>query len=160
MNKLIILTGIFLTVLTSCEKNNEKTLIAGNINIMYTDSIGQDLLDSNTTNFIRESDIDVYYLINGKSERVYNTEMALGIIYKIDTTNNKETRFLWLVCNTHFVNNTTITYIKIKEDMDTIKCQYRIFDNGYDIEKVWYNNVEQTTKYGMPFDFDFIVITK
>jgi len=160
MNKLILLTGIFLTVLTSCEKNNDTEILHSNINIIYTDSLGNDLLGTNTKNYISESDVAVYYFINGNTEQVYNSEMAPGIIYKVDTTNNKETHFLRLMCNTHFVNNTTITYMKIKEDMDTIKCQYRIFDNGYDIEKVWYNNVEQTTKYGMPFYFDFIVITK
>jgi len=159
MNKLILILCTIL-ILASCEKNNDSTILDGTINILYTDIIGNDLLDTNTQNYIHESEIDVYYLINGKTEKVYNPMAYMQEGFKIIRDNQKQFYYLMLGCNSPKENNITETYIKIGEDTDTIKCRFRIFDNGYAIDKVWYNNVEQTTKYGMDFVSDFIEITK
>ncbi len=155
--KNIVLLLSALLILSACEKNESMENVQSIIYISYTNSVGDDLLDENTENYIAPTDIDIYYLKAGEKVRVYDKNMDLPENFKIyfDKACNKY--FLQIQLSAFMIDDVSETYIQINEDVDTIKCQYKVTDNGYSFQKVWYNDILKINSDNWT---DFIEITK
>ncbi len=156
MKNIVLILSIFF-VLNACEKDEPMENVQNIINISYTNSIGDDLLDENTVNHIDPSNIDIYYLKEGAKIRVYDEDMDLPENFKIYFNQTYDKYFLQIQLSHFVIDNLSETYIHINEDVDTIKCEYEIIDNGYSFQKVWYNSILKINSDNWS---EFIAITK
>ncbi|NOQ27487.1 MAG: hypothetical protein GQ564_19160 [Bacteroidales bacterium] len=156
MKNIVLIFSIFF-ILNACEKDEPMENVQNIIHISYTNSIGDDLLDENTVNHIDPSNIDIYYLSEGAKIRVYDENMDLPESFKIYFNQTYNKYFLQIQLSHFVIDNLSETYIHINEDVDTIKCEYEIIDNGYSFQKVWYNSI---LKINSDNWIEFIEITK
>lgn len=125
----------------SCEKKNTGDSIKANLSISYVNENGDDLLNKNTPNYIDSANIDIYYLIDGERVRFYDARMDLPESFQIYYDKNVDKYFLDLHLSYFMEDSISVTYIQNKEDIDTVKSKFRIFEGGYGYEKIWYNDV-------------------
>jgi hypothetical protein len=156
MKNIVLILSIFF-ILNACEKDETMENKQNIIHISYTNSIGDDLLDENTVNHIDPSNIDIYYLNEGSKIRVYDENMDLPENFRIYFNQTYDKYFLQIQLSHFVIDNLSETYIHINEDVDTIKCEYEIIDNGYSFRKVWYNSILKINSDNWT---EFIEITK
>jgi len=141
MKRLLIYALIL--VLFSCSKKENSSEEQYNFDVNMEFSLvnlqNEDLLDSSTENHYNESDIKLYYLINGEVEEVFNEQYHNPrnfMIYKHEneyrirvTLNNSET------------SQKPLTYIQWREnELDTIEVEYLRTSKAVIKEKIWLNN--------------------
>ena len=114
--------------------------------ISYLDSEGNDLLDSEHPNGIKEEDIDIYFVIDGKKIKAYNpNNESLPEYFWLHNDNKLDEDFYYYVRLHPYPipddNMRAVSYIDIKgygED----KIEYEFEEDGEDWKciKIWYNN--------------------
>lgn len=156
MKNIVLIFSIFF-ILNACEKDEPMENVQNIIHISYTNSSGDDLLDENTVNHIDSSNIDIYYLKEGAKIRVYDENMDLPENFNFFFNQTYDKYFLQIQLSHFVIDNLSETYIHINEDVDTIKCEYEIIDNGYSFQKVWYNSILKINSDNWT---EFIEITK
>lgn len=142
MKNLIILS--FFISLLSCNKPNEMNQQpnAYNLDALFEFSVvntqNQDLLDPSSPNHINQSDIKLYYLIDGHSKQVYNQNMDNPrnfLIYKHE--NEYRIRIFPNISETE---DKTTTYIQWNaNDTDTLEVLYERTPRALLERKVWIN---------------------
>lgn len=137
MRTIIFLTFI-LIAMNACDRDQEKLVLDAGIEISVLDGDGNDLLNPLTNNAFIESNIKIYYLVNGELEEVYypNYDNPRNFsIYERDGFYR-----MGLSPNANEKDELPVTYIKWNDnDTDTIKCSFSRTDNSVICTKVWYN---------------------
>lgn len=105
-----------------------------NIDIVYKDKNGNDMLDSNNAVHFSAKDITIYNLAKGEKVKVNKPKMDYPnnhFIYKDDSTGTNHLRVFLETKETLIQLSPTVT--------DTIKCIIKKTKNGLQLSKVWYN---------------------
>ena len=150
MKKLYPNFFLFIVILfgLSCSKEEsaENLYISTTVSIAVMDSFGNDLLNTNTANYIQSQNIKLFHKIDGEFIEYLsnNLDYAKGFrIYKpYDWVDNSN--YILCILATRPVNSSDLnpdTYIKWNEfDFDTLQCQYSTSENSVICTKVWFNN--------------------
>jgi hypothetical protein len=135
---------LFIVFLTSCFSACEKpkTMIDTDIQICYVDKNGNDLLDPANPNGYKESDIDLYYMIDGVKTRVFDGMMDLPENFKFYYSEVFHIYSLSIFPNDRYdANKMSETLIDFGDRVDTLKVSYHVGDNSLIIHSAWYNNI-------------------
>ena len=129
-----ILFILIILLAIGCNKDDDCgcTIISLDANISLKNTVGEDLLDPNSSNSYKKEDIRIYHLINGEQKRAGIDD----VIYKdIDSIYRYRT-FVNYEGNDEY----PVTYIDWSEtDRDTIKSEIYRTDNQTRAIKIWYN---------------------
>lgn len=141
-NIIIILSAIFIM---SCNKEddtpNTYTYISTDVEFSVFDSENEDLLNPENPNHINESDISIYYNIDGVIEEVNNPNSDYPRNFFIFKHEN-EYRLRVFINNTK-TSEEPITYVHWnKVDIDTIKATFNRANNSIVQDKIWLNGKE------------------
>ena len=156
MKKYIVL--MISLMIIGCSKENED---AFNLDVGVEFSIvnldGEDILNPNHPNAIKESDIKLFYLIDGVKEEVYNANYDYPRNFMIYEHQN-EFR-IRIFQNYSDKEDKPITYIQWNDvDTDTIETTYERTSNAVLQRKIWLNgNLLWDSNTGIE---PFFVITK
>lgn len=135
---LIILTAFTLFGCKKTEETENQFNLDTGIEFSVFNSLNDDLLDPNTSGHLVESDIKLFYVINGKTKEVFNPRLDYPRNFHIYRHINEYRIAI-------FLNNTEtsikpITYIKWNNtDIDTIEATYIRTNNAIMKNKVWFN---------------------
>ena len=119
MNKILKLILITI-VCVSCNKDNCCEYIDRSISLSFVSETGEDLLDSNSSEYINHNTLRVYYLNKEDNNRLVSSPNAITPYY-----NDPENKNCIELLTSDYVdeNNQSVTYLKFSEsDMDTILC--------------------------------------
>lgn len=143
MKKSVILLVISVLVLITggCKKKIENTgvFVDTRVNVVYKDSLGNNLLDSATPNHYSIANMHVFYLENGVKEEYYNgkSDAPKGLWITKDATGQYVLGFNF--CG-HAVNNTDTNFLQLSTtDIDTLVGTFDTYSNGVVLKKAWYN---------------------
>ncbi len=141
MKQIIIL--VVIVSLFSCEKN--KVDITDVCDISYFDKNGKDLLDPNNPESFKETDIDIYYLIDGIKVKQYQENLEYPESFSISDEIRENKHYMRLFLNHQKLdaNNRAITYIKFGNSIeDKIEGEFKTYKNSSSIQvvKIWYND--------------------
>ncbi len=144
MKKLILLS--ILVAMISCKKNNENRIFDETpFDISYFDKNGNDLLNPNNPNSYKETDINIYYLINGEKVKQYQKNLEYPKSFFISNEIRDNKYFMRLFPNDRNLNenNRAITYINFgNNEEDKVECEFKTYKNSSSIQvvKIWYND--------------------
>lgn len=129
----------------SCKKDNEAVADDTAFDISYFDQNGNDLLDTNTPNSYKASDINIYYLLDGIKVKQYQGNLACPKSFYISDEIRENKHFMVLFPNDKSLdeNNRAITYINFgNNEEDKVECEFQTYENNSNIQviKIWYNN--------------------
>ncbi|WP_242085481.1 hypothetical protein [Aestuariivivens sediminis] len=103
------------------------------------DSEGNDLLNPENPNAFKESEIKLFYVINGNTEEVYDGNLDYPRHFLIYQYYDQYRIRVFL--NHSETENIPVTYIQWNEmDTDTIKNEMNRSDTFVKIQKVWLND--------------------
>lgn len=131
--------AILLFVMSSCNKDKEgKFNLDAGIEIYVQDKSGNDLLNPSIQNAYKESEIKIYYLIDGVKKEVYYPNYDYPRNFRIIEAGSKY--YMMLSPNGNDSEEYPTTYIQWNEsDTDTIKCEFSRTSNSIICTKIWYN---------------------
>lgn len=123
----------------SSDDNSDQMIVDTSINLSIRDSEGNDLLDPQTDNSYKESEIKLFYLKNGEEMEIFNSNLDYPkgfFIYK------QENEFrMRIFPHTEMGEKFPTTYIKWNNsDIDTVKCNIEKTTSSEICTKVWFNN--------------------
>jgi len=140
MKRILILITVIILVYgcdKSEEQNNNNNLDMG-MEFSVFNSNNQDLLDTATVGHLRESEIKLLYVIDGKTQEVYNANYDNPKNFSVFKHENEYR--IGIVMNYTETSDKPITYIKWNDaDTDTIEATYIRTDNAVMKNKVWFN---------------------
>ena len=140
--KKTILTLTIMTLLLGCSKNSDdenQFSLGAVIELGIRNSAGVDLLNPNNQESFNESDIKLFYLINGNVEEVNNPTADLPRNFQIFEQNGSYR--IGISLNYSESEELPITYVQWNEtDTDTLKCKIRRTSSLVTAEKVWLND--------------------
>jgi hypothetical protein len=140
------LTILLLMVsLYSCKKNNVAVFASTAFDISYFDQNGNDLLDPNNPKSYKESDIDIYYLLDGIKVKQYQGNLDFPEFFWIPNEIRENKHYMRLYPNRKSLdeNNRAITYINFGSNKeDKVECEFQTYENSSSIQvvKIWYND--------------------
>jgi len=134
---IISLTIISLTVISCNEEELNSTLDVG-LEFSIVNSNGEDILNPSHPDCIKESDIKLYYLIDGIKKEVYNPNYDFPRNFRIYEHQNE---FRIGIFQNHSENeDKPLTYIQWNEsETDTIEAAYYRSSNAIIQKKIWLN---------------------
>lgn len=137
----MLLMAVGLTF-TSCEKEEGEVVNDIAIELTFKDLSGNDLLDAKTPHAYSANNIDLYYLTNGKQERVFDGKLDYPKQFFVYQAGSQYVMRLFPSLQEE--NMRTQTYIKLSEtDTDTISCAVKRWgktNQSVAVTRVWYNN--------------------
>lgn len=124
----------------SCSKDDHQDsfMLDADIELVVKDAEGNDLLDPETLNAFNESDIKLFYLINGNLEEVYNENMDYPrnfLIFK--QGGNYRIRIFLNDSENEYYPETHIQWNET--EIDIIKSQFIRTTNSVRKQKIWLN---------------------
>ncbi len=135
MKNIIVLCLIAIAILlTSCVKDNSGTVVEENLDITFTDNLGDDLLDPSNKNGFSSNDIRLFTLANNVKKEVYYANWNYShafMLYRNDSLNRYFLRVFLLQEKTLLQLSPTET--------DTITCTIDNSNGNSLIRKAWYN---------------------
>lgn len=149
MMKNIILTfliSVFFTV--ACKKNEhiQSVVLETAIDISISNAEGMDLLNPQTSGYIKAEDVNIYILKNGIKEKVFKATADFPenfYIFKVEQEINylkNGTYYLRLfLSETTNAGNISTTYLDIKGHTDTITAYVENKPGSTVVTKVWFN---------------------
>ncbi len=138
--KSIILTLLIMASILGCNSDDEQQFnLDVGIEFSIKNSEGIDLLNPNNSESLNESEIKLFYLINGNVEEVFDPNMDSPrnfLIYKHES----EYR-IGISQNYSETEEFPITYIQWNnQDTDTLKCEYARTNRSIRQQKIWLND--------------------
>lgn len=135
--------GIFLVSCSNgtdcCANPDNSTIVGIGMEMSVRDENGTDLLDPQNPNAYMEEDIKLFYLIDGEVGEVFYGNLDHPRMIKIFQHENEYR--IGIALNHNENENPPITYIQWSEtDTDTLKAEFRRWDNGIEVRKLWFNN--------------------
>jgi len=140
--KTILSFILIITVISECQKEDHEesnsVVVDNAIELALVDPEGNDLLDLQNENAIEQSKINVFYLINGSLQEVYDTSKDYPRNFLVYKHENQYRIRVFL--NSEENEATPETYIQWSEsDTDTIKAEFRRSPSSLTIDKIWLN---------------------
>lgn len=132
--------------LFSCKKDNEAVFDETAFDISYFDQNGNDLLDPGNPESYKESDIDIYFLVDGIKMKQDQGNLKYPEFFFISSDEIKENKYYMRLFPNHQnldENNKAITYINFGNDIeDKVECEFQTYKNSSNIQvvKIWYND--------------------
>lgn len=109
------------------------------MNISFVDETGNDLLNPNHPDAITEQNTDLYYVVDGEKERVFEGHLDHPKQFYIWHAEEQDIYYMTLFPNREFTNNMSTTFIEFADSaMDTIQVEVEK-ENVWVCTKVWYN---------------------
>ncbi|MBS7256323.1 hypothetical protein [Flavobacterium branchiicola] len=142
MKKILILLAV--TLLYACDKNDKdisyNAILGSNVDFSISNAQGEDLLDPETPNHIKESEVKLFYLINGVKKEVYNGFLTHPRNFSIHKNENEKEYHIVIFLNDIDKSDKTTTYIQWNEkETDTIETTF-FREKGFIFTKdVWLN---------------------
>ncbi len=143
-NLMLLITSLLL--FSACKKkaNNVSKVFDVSVDFSVVNSNNEDLLNPENTDAFNQSQIGIYYDMDGEPVYYHNTNNYMAdhpnahFFYKEDTDSLYTIR---IFLNSDKSVAYPITYIKWNEtDMDTIKATYMRTENIMRLDSIWYNN--------------------
>ncbi|MDD3721743.1 MAG: hypothetical protein PHW92_04535 [Lutibacter sp.] len=143
MRTLILL--LIIISFSSCEKDNEPVFVSTAFDISYFDQNENDLLNPNIAESYKESDINIYYLLDGIKVKQYQENLKYPEFFFISDEIRDNKYFMRLFPNRKNLdeNNRAITYINFGNNVeDKVECEFQTYENSSNIQvvKIWYND--------------------
>jgi hypothetical protein len=141
-----IIFPVIMVIFFSCKKDKKDISVSTAIDISYFDQNGNDLLDPNNPLSFKESDIDVFYLLDGVKVKQYqgNLEFPEFFFISDEIRENKHFMRLFPNCENLDENNRAVTYINFSNNLeDKVEGEFQTYAHSSSIRiiKVWYNDV-------------------
>lgn len=137
MKNIVMLFTILLFLGCSPEKQEDFNLNVG-FELSIINETGEDLLDPNHPNAIKEENIKLFYVINDKVEEVYNPNLDNPRNFLIFKHENEYR--IRIFQNYSETETKPITYVQWSDsDKDTIEASYDRYSNAIIQRKIWYN---------------------
>jgi hypothetical protein len=140
MKKILIVLTVFIP-LFSCNKSNEvkeQYIIQAALEFSVFNSQNKDLLDTVTANHIEESEIKLFYQVDGEIKLAYDADLQFPRHFYIYKHENE-----YRICvglNDTETSDRPVTYIQWNEnDTDTIEVIFDRTSNGIIQKKIWLN---------------------
>lgn len=124
--------------------NNEGVYINTTAYISLKDTLGRDLFDPGNPNFYNYSDIAVFYLINGKTQEIYDPNQTAPRNFLMESTKGADSLYtMHLFLNDKEKSAYTTTYLQLSQtDTDTIVAHVVRKGNTYiSVDSAWYNGI-------------------
>ena len=144
---------LFLLILFSCTRTTPDLIYDINVSIHYVDSTKNELFNNSSNGYIIDN-VRLYYMDNNNKILIFTPTTVAYIPdypfgYEIDSSIGQK-KFT-IFSNNNVVNDTAITYIKLKSNVeDTLKCSF-IHPNSnpksIQWDKVWYNGKVQSRSF-------------
>lgn len=129
---------------SGCNDNSEEpsptgVFVSQNANIIVKSAAGEDLLDPENANGIK--DFKIYYLVNGVKTLYSEPSLDAPNGYRLIKHPVKGYYYLQVLMDGRRNIPETTTYLQLgaAADVDTIKTQYKIDPNNLIAEKIWFN---------------------
>ncbi|MDA3904692.1 MAG: hypothetical protein PF484_01325 [Bacteroidales bacterium] len=139
MKKIIIL---FLTIFiySSCEKPEAGFALSGPplVDIAFCNQEGLDLLDPNNALSFKESEIDIYTIIDGEKTQVYEANLDYPEHFYVYYHDDIGKYFLRIFSVGDIIDGISTTYINFGDGTED-RIDFAIA--GSSVIKVWYNEV-------------------
>ncbi len=142
MKKAIIILAL-MTIIIGCNESEDNNIKYGDyietgIELSIVNSKGEDLLNPEHPNHLKEEDIKLFYLEDGQTKEVYNPDMDLPRNFKIYKAINEYR--IGIALNSSPLEKKAITYIQWnKEDTDTLEATFRRSVSSVVRDTVWLN---------------------
>ncbi|NGP90061.1 hypothetical protein [Fodinibius halophilus] len=133
-----VLLIIALTIAGCSTSSNSQMVRETDIRIVFENSDGDNLLSGNTSNTITEQNTDLYYLNNGKKEKIFNGNHDYPKQFYI----TDESREHEMILFPHIKSDQDTARTLIKAGtfaMDTLKVEYEHSQNVIAVHQLWYN---------------------
>lgn len=158
MKKYIILL-ISLTFFGCSKENDDAFNLDVGVEFSIINSEGEDLLNPNHPDAINQSDIKLFYLINGIKKEVYNVNYDYPRNFKIyEHQNEYRIGISQNYADTEEKPLTFVQWSKNEIDTDTIEAIYQRTSNAVLQQKIWLNkNLLWESNSGIE---PFFVLTK
>lgn len=162
---LFILTSAVLFV--ACNSTTpDHTVKSTNIDFSFVNEDGEDLLNPSHPHAITEQNTDLYYLINGEKEKVFDKNLDYPKHFFIPDEKLSDKYFMRVFPNIVKGQKTAISYIQFSDTtMDTIKVEYTDEPGLTVVTKVWYNgalrfNINDKNQENIEYTSRYITITR
>ena len=116
------------------------TIVDLSTHIMVTDGLNQNLLDPETPGYLKEEDIRIYYLNDGKREEVYRPSMDAPRNFRITKDNPRgEYEMILYPDEGRHDGEVTTTIIHWNDDVeeDILECEVHRWSSSVSITKIW-----------------------
>lgn len=140
MRTLILILALFAFIGCDTDEGEEQVDIAVAINFSIRDSEGNDLLNPNNPNSFDESEVKLFYLIDGNLTEVYDGNKHSPRNFTMNEYPPASEYRMTIFVNHSKTEEYPITYIKWNEtDTDTIKTEIYRTGSLTEIRKAWFN---------------------
>lgn len=152
---------LILLTIFSCSKNNEpeeQFNLSSSLEFSIINSQNEDLLNPNNPNHINVANIKLFYVIDGKSQEIYDSNMDNPRNFRIYEHKNEYR--IRITTNATETAEKPITYIQWNEnDTDTLEVLYERTQNAILQNKIWLNG-EQIWERGNNTTDPYFILTK
>jgi len=137
---LIFLGTLSIVYLTSCEKPESEFAVCGPpvFDIAFCNQEGLDLLDPNKAVSFKESEIDIYTIIDGEKTQVYEANLDHPEHFFVYYHDDIGKYFLRIFSVGDIIDEISTTYINFGDGTED-RIDFEI--SGPHVIKVWYNEV-------------------
>ena len=146
LRNLTLILGILLLGIISCEKKtNCCTIIDTNVQILYKNELGENLINSNSD--FEESNIKVYYKNGNEFEYIYRGNLDSPNMYRIDEDENGNS-ILTIYPSNYYEGNQSTTLVELNQNVvDTLVCEFELDDNREICKGAWLNGIEMNNRF-------------
>ncbi|WP_086478479.1 MULTISPECIES: hypothetical protein [Arenibacter] len=138
-----LISFLIIPLLYSCSSDDGKEQFVYDVSVEFSvkDSEGNDLLNPENSNSFDESEIKLFYLINGEVNEVYDGNMDHPRNFVINEYPPASEYRIGVFLNYSETEEQPTTYIKWNEtDTDTLKCEVYRTNSLTKITKLWLND--------------------
>ncbi|RZJ19749.1 MAG: hypothetical protein EON51_16745 [Acinetobacter sp.] len=145
--KKIFLIPLFILLLVGCEKPIRGVVISADVNFLFVNAKGEDLLNANTLGALTEENVDIFVLKNGLKVRLYQGNLDAAKFFKIRTENGKSKFQMYFDINAeNFIGNKITQFIKYKDGTEDEVVGEFNSDRKRNtlLQQVWINGVAKS----------------
>ncbi|TCC87049.1 hypothetical protein EZ428_22895 [Pedobacter frigiditerrae] len=147
MKKKILGIALMSLIFIGCEKPIIGKVISADVNFLFINSKGEDLLSINTTGALTEENVDIYVLRNGSKIRLYQGNLDAYKFFKIRTENGKSRFQLYFdISPENFSGNRITQFIRYKDGTeDEIVGEFNSDRKRNTIlQQIWINGIAKS----------------
>lgn len=143
---LILITGILILGMTSCDKKPDCcTIIDVDVQILYKNQSGENLINSHPD--FEETNIKIYYKDGNDYKYAYNGNLDAPNMYRMDENTDGDL-LLTIYPSYHYVDNQSTTLIELNPTVvDTLICEFELDSNREVLKKAWLNGMELNGRF-------------
>src|SRR5690606_6285794 len=138
-----LIAFLSIALLCSCNSDDSTEQFVYDVTAEFSlkDDKGNDLLNPDNANAIDESEIKIFYELNGETKEVFDGNMDYPRNFFISSYSPESEYRISVFLNHSETEELPTTYIKWSEtDTDTIKCEIHRTNSLTKITKLWLND--------------------